>query len=186
MPSSPWIQTYTGRAFYPLDPQPEDVVLEDIAHALSQLCRYGGHCLRFYSVAEHSVLVGKIIEDTVPRLTRSLRLAAILHDAAEAYLVDLPKPIKDAIGFEAYHAAEAKVSAAIFTRFGLDPRLASHPAIKSADMVALSSERLQLHREPPQSWGELPPPWPNIYSLGWAPRAAELAFLACARSLGIQ
>lgn len=54
-----WMQTYTGRQFWPLDPLPEDVFIEDIAHALSMQCRYAGHVTRFYSVAEHSVLIAR-------------------------------------------------------------------------------------------------------------------------------
>lgn len=56
-----WIQTFTGRRFWPLDPRPEDVCIEDIAHALSLKCRFGGHCTRFYSVAEHSVHVSNYV-----------------------------------------------------------------------------------------------------------------------------
>lgn len=82
-----WIQTYTGRQFWPLDPKPEEVCIEDIAHALSQQCRYAGHTIRFYSVAQHSVEIAL-------RVPRAAALWGLLHDAAEAYLVDLPRPVK--------------------------------------------------------------------------------------------
>lgn len=103
-----WIQTYSGRAFYPLAPYPQDVCIEDIAHALSQLCRFGGHCRRFYSVAEHSVLLSRVV---VPEF----QLWALLHDASEAYLVDVPRPIKKQL--PAYVEAERRVMAAICARF---------------------------------------------------------------------
>jgi uncharacterized protein len=82
-----WIQTYTGKQFWPLSPLPEDIVIEDIAHALSMQCRFGGHVRTFYSVAQHSVHVSLLVEP-------QYALWGLLHDAAEAYLVDLPRPIK--------------------------------------------------------------------------------------------
>jgi hypothetical protein len=72
-----WMQTFTGRRFWPLDPRGEDVLIEDIAHALSLLTRYGGHCTRFYSVAEHSVLLARAA-------TPENALWLLLHDASEA------------------------------------------------------------------------------------------------------
>jgi uncharacterized protein len=81
------MQTYTGLAFWPLDPRPDEIRLVDIAHALSKLCRYGGQCLSFYSVAEHSLLVASKAPD-------HLKLVALMHDASEAYLLDIPRPIK--------------------------------------------------------------------------------------------
>ena len=73
-----WLQTFTGKAFFPLDPRPEEMDIFDIAHALSNLCRYGGHCNKFYSVAEHSVLVSILC-----RLYygEQVALQGLLHDA---------------------------------------------------------------------------------------------------------
>ena len=82
-----WIQTMSGVIFYPLDPRPEEIRIEDIAHALSHQCRFAGHCREFYSVAEHSVRVSR-------ELPQEFMLWGLLHDASEAYLVDLPRPIK--------------------------------------------------------------------------------------------
>ena len=79
-----WIQTYTGRQFWPLDPRIEDIDIHDIAHALSHQCRYSGHCLRFYSVAEHSVLLSH-------HVAGEHMLWALLHDAWEAYLAAIPE-----------------------------------------------------------------------------------------------
>lgn len=88
-----WLQTYQGIQFYPLDPKPEDIRIDDIAHALSMKCRYNGHCKEFYSVAQHSVLVA---EECLRRKPGDLKFAlwGLLHDAAEAYLPDIPRPIK--------------------------------------------------------------------------------------------
>jgi uncharacterized protein len=85
-----WIQTYSGHRFWPTDPRIEDIKIIDIAAALSKLCRYAGHCHKFYSVAEHSILVSR-------HVPFRFRLDALLHDAAEAYLVDIPTPLKAAL-----------------------------------------------------------------------------------------
>lgn len=105
-----WIQTYSGRVFYPMDPRPDEIHIEDVAHALSMMCRYAGHCIRFYSVAEHSVLLSHVVpqEDA---------LWALLHDATEAYLVDVPRPVKPFLA--GYAEAEAKLHAAVAQRFQL-------------------------------------------------------------------
>ncbi|MEM7200275.1 MAG: phosphohydrolase [Planctomycetota bacterium] len=84
-----YIETYTGRRFYITDPAP-DFNIQDIAHALSLTCRYGGHCKRFYSVAEHSVLVARIME----HCAFGDPLEGLLHDATEAYVGDMPAPFK--------------------------------------------------------------------------------------------
>ena len=85
-----WIQTFTGRAFDLSSPQPEQVCTEDIAHALANCCRYAGHSRWHYSVAQHSLLVAEIVAATDPELA----LAALLHDAAEAYIGDWSSPLK--------------------------------------------------------------------------------------------
>jgi hypothetical protein len=95
-----WIQTYSGRQFWPLDPRVEDVHLEDIAHALSNVCRYTGHVREFYSVAEHSVHVSWSCEPEDA-------LWGLLHDASEAYLADMARPVKQ--NMPVYVAAERLV-----------------------------------------------------------------------------
>ncbi|MBY0513267.1 MAG: hypothetical protein K2P78_05075 [Gemmataceae bacterium] len=82
-----WIQTATGHKFWPLDPRPGDVDVRDVAHALSNLCRFTGHAREFYSVAQHSVLASRIVPP-------ASALAALLHDAAEAYMGDVARPWK--------------------------------------------------------------------------------------------
>jgi len=81
-----WITTYTGKRFHYLDPQPEEIDIVDIAHALSLTCRFGGHCKEFYSVAEHSIRVAEIVP-------KEFQLLALLHDAGEAYTGDVQSPI---------------------------------------------------------------------------------------------
>lgn len=135
-----WIQTFTGRAFYPLDPRPEDINLLDIAHALSMQCRFTGHLRRFYSVAEHCCRVSVMVK----RLggTTEEALWGLLHDASEAYLVDVARPVKHTPLMQGYRDAEAGVTKAICQRFGLPPEEPS--AVKTADKVMLAIEARDL------------------------------------------
>ena len=105
-----WIMTYTGKKMYPLSPCMDDIDIVDIAHALSLKCRFTGHCSEFYSVAQHSCRVAMQCPD-------EHKLAGLLHDAAEAYLPDVSRPIKPYLyGFE---AIEENLLQVIFAKFGL-------------------------------------------------------------------
>lgn len=126
-----WGVAVSGRQFWPLDPRPEDFHIEDIAHALAHLCRYGGHSRSFYSVAEHSVLVSTVVP-------REHALAALMHDATEAYVVDVPRPLKRGLG-AAYADIEARVWAALAERFGLPLELPE--CVKHADDAVLMAEK---------------------------------------------
>ncbi len=125
------MQTFSRTMFYPLDPHPEDVHIVDIAHALANICRFGGHAKRFYSVAQHSVLVSRIVQPEDA-------LHGLMHDAAEAYVGDVVRPIKHMPGMAAYHAAEQGVWCAICARFWMDARLPD--GVQKADQVALATE----------------------------------------------
>ena len=140
---SDWIQTFSGRRFWPLEPDPKDVCIEDIAHSLSMLCRYNGHCRKFYSVAEHSLHVQSIMARTpLGKWDRGLQLAALLHDASEAYLADVPRPVKPyLIGYE---KAEAQVMAVIHQAFGLEDSGEYGPLIKTIDTRILVNEAEML------------------------------------------
>lgn len=128
-----WMQTYSGQRFYPLDPRPEEIHPEDIAHALSMICRYGGHVKRFYSVAEHCWRMSYKVhpEDA---------LWALLHDASEAYVGDMVRPLKRHMPH--YRAAEEAIQIAIAKRFGLTW---PYPAdVVEADNRIVNDERHQL------------------------------------------
>lgn len=160
-----WIQTYTGRQFWPLDPRISEVFIQDIAHSLSLQCRYAGHCRRFYSVAEHSVLLAS-------HVSPPNRLWALLHDASEAYLVDVPRPIKPAL--TGYKLIEENVMGVIADRFGLP---GSMPAeVKDADMRICVDEVAQ-NMAPGLVWGihGLEPLGVRLWF--WEPKLAEMAFL---------
>ena len=97
------IETFTGGRFYPFDPRPSEVRLEDIAGSLAHTCRFGGHCQRFYSVAEHSLYVARELADHGERV----QAYGLLHDAGEAYVGDIPRPVKSQLGeFEAVEYAD--------------------------------------------------------------------------------
>lgn len=134
-----WIQVYTGRKFYPLAPRAEDVDIEDIAHALSLMCRYAGHIKRFYSVAQHCIEVSNLCDPADA-------LWGLLHDASEAYLVDIPRPIKRAKGFKFYRVAEKQLQAVICERYGLAPK--EPTSVKIADRTALAIECDNLSAHP--------------------------------------
>ncbi len=112
--SRDWINTYTGVKFWPCDPFPEEIDIRDIAHALSMQCRFTGHVKYFYSVAEHCIRVA----DKCPPADK---LWGLLHDAAEAYLVDLARPVKHQAAMQPYRDAEHKIMAAVCARFDLSP-----------------------------------------------------------------
>lgn len=167
-----WMQTYTGRAFYPADPRPEDVDPIDIAHALSLTCRYGGHVRQMYSVAEHCVLMSHAVP---PRAAAW----ALLHDATEAYVGDVIRPIKAFM--PEYRDMEYRLMGVIRERFGL-----SHAfpyAVREADNRILLDERAALMAEPPRPWAveHLQPLGVDIR--GWEPDEAEWRYRTRLREL---
>lgn len=165
-----WMQTFTGRAVYPLDLRPEDIDIRDIAHALSLQCRYAGHVRQFYSVAEHSVHVARHCRQYSPEAA----LEGLLHDATEAYLVDVPRPIKPFL--KSYKLMESRVAHAIAERFGLDN--AGHPSIvHEADNRILHDERAALMSPCEREWSLIGEPLGMTIEC-WSPERAEREFLA--------
>lgn len=133
-----YIRTYTGGKFWPLDPRVEDVKIEDIAHALSNLCRFTGHTRGFYSVAQHSVHVAEI-------LPLEAQAYGLLHDATEAYMADLARPLKHDPALAEYRRLEAVLELVICARFGVDPLNTSiRSLVKEADELLLDAELRDL------------------------------------------
>lgn len=157
-----WLQTYTGKQFYPLDPRPDDIDIQDIAHALSNVGRYNGHAKRFYSVAEHSILVALHVawHEEPDDDRRRITLAALLHDASEAYLCDVPRPLKRMPEMVGYRSMERAVESVIAECFGLpDPM----PAIVvHHDMRALATEYRDLVPNKIHDWRLPEPAWEDM------------------------
>ena len=108
-----YITTVTGIHFYPLNPNPKDIDIEDIAHALSLICRANGHFRHFYSVAQHCITCA---EEAIERgYSPEVILGCLLHDASEAYLCDVTRPVKKHI--PQYLQAEEKLQEVIWKRF---------------------------------------------------------------------
>lgn len=109
------ILTYTNTLFYPLAPRADEVKIEDIAHALSQMCRANGHFKTFYSVAQHSINCAK--EARARGLSGKMQLACLLHDASEAYISDITRPVKCYL--DEYRKIEEHLQKVIYEKFGI-------------------------------------------------------------------
>jgi 5'-deoxynucleotidase YfbR-like HD superfamily hydrolase len=162
-PEEEWMVTVSGRRMHITRPKPDLIEITDIAHALAKTTRFNGHTIgdEVYSVAQHSLLVSEIAELAAardvtfpPQGRPRIALAALLHDAAEAYLGDLIRPVKS--NMPSFTRLERVWEDAIAKRFGLNRRMFQY-RIKNADLVALATERRDLlpHADPTQSKGAL-------------------------------
>ena len=186
----PVIQTYSGKKFDPLNPRAEDICIEDIAHALSLKCRFGGHCTSFYSVAQHSVLASSIAE--AQQGSTEMQLWALLHDAAEAYLPDVATPIKHFLQFEkklgewfvsvSFKYVEEMILEKIAQVFCF-PSPPMPELIKEIDLRMVATERQQLMSEGFVWGGLLGVDSYKIPIISWSPAEAEISFLMRFRSL---
>ena len=168
----PYLQTVSGRWVNPFDPDPDQLDVGDIARALANQCRFGGHCRVFYSVAQHSVIVSQLVEHAGGD-TEDV-FAALMHDAAEAYLGDMPHPLKhrSPLG-AAFKAAEELLERAIRDRFRIKPDV---PEIKRADRALLATERRAFSAEI-WHWPELDGVEPlDLELTAWSPDEAARAF----------
>ena len=182
-----WMQTHTGKRFEPSNPMPEMICIEDIAHALSQVVRFGGHGPERYTVAQHSILVARRAMQLEMRRggehdqQRAVGLWGLLHDASEAYLQDIPSPVKALL--PDYRAVEASVMRAVTDHFGLD---ATEPdVVKQADRDLVVTEAAVFFpaASRPGVWTV---PGENLICLHSAViplRDAEEVFLAAFRAL---
>jgi 5'-deoxynucleotidase YfbR-like HD superfamily hydrolase len=173
-----WIQTYTGQKFYPLDPRPEEINIEDIAHSLSLQCRFAGHTKFHYSVAQHSIHVASVLD-------RPYRAHGLLHDATEAYMVDLPRPIKkySEIG-NLYVEVEIKLWQAIADRFSISAAIPS--AVHEADSRMCVTEKRDVMPNNGPEWErhKLGEPY-DFTIVEYHPEHVEKVFLKTFKGLGL-
>lgn len=166
MAVGPSVMLMSGAWFDFLDPQSSAFTIEDIAHGLSNTCRYSGQCRRFYSVAEHCLHVSDLAKDHA--------LEALLHDASEAFIGDVTRPLKQLL--PQYKQIEANVECAIFDRFGINYPMS--PEVKAADLRVLAAEQRQIMPVGTACWAEEagiePAPMKVVYL---SPEAAKQAFL---------
>ena len=186
MPLGDYITTFMGLEVYPLDPQPSMICLEDIAHALAHQCRFAGHTAKFYSVAEHCVHVSQRVDPVFAQ-------AALMHDAAEAYLMDIPRPLKGFLWYcldnqtvGPYKVYERRLLQVIINRFHMHWPWDGLPLeVTAADCRMLVTEYLALVSEVLPD--DLIKYDPYVVSLGnLDPPAAKRAFLKRAKELGIR
>jgi hypothetical protein len=151
--TNPWLQTHSGNAFYYTDPDRSHIAIHDIAAALSKICRFHGHCLKFYSVAQHSVLVSHHVEtvDGFSALSFSQQQNvlrwALMHDAAKAYIGDIARPLRYSLeGMSTYNDYEQDVLRAIAHHFGMTPltKYVYARYIEVADLAVLARERIEF------------------------------------------
>jgi hypothetical protein len=165
----PWMQTYTGKAFVPMAPDPDLIDIRDIAIALSREARYNGHTRTSepYSVAQHCVLTSRV-------LPKPLKLMGLLHDAAEAYCKDLTWSVKSQLP-EYKWRIEIPIEEAIAEHFGLS--FPYPPEIKEADNRMLATEKRDLIGPEPKPWRNgIPKPY-KMKIIAWPHREARYQFI---------
>jgi hypothetical protein len=166
-PSNAWMQIYSGEPFWPLESKPEHIDINDIAHALGMVCRYAGHCLRFYSVAEHSWHLSHTVDP-------EHALWALLHDASEAYIGDVVRPLKHQL--PSYMEAEERLTDAIAIKFGLEGPMPDQ--VKEHDTRIVVDEREQIMAPSRLPWSALEGYTPlGVTIQGWDPYKANRMFL---------
>jgi len=171
MDTTYWFESRTGKKIFPMHPDPQMVDIEDIGHSLANICRFGGHCREFYSVAQHSVMVSALVPD-------HLAMHGLMHDAAEAYVGDMVRPLKAQL--DQYNELEHEWMRAIYMK--LCPELYDqlteddHNEIKEADNRALMYEASHLIQSRGKDWEidayPLIMPW-----VAYDPVTAKKAFL---------
>jgi hypothetical protein len=163
----PSIQTFSGISFNFITGG-NTVLIDDISHALANICRFGGHTRKFYSVAQHSVMVSYIVP-------APLALWGLLHDAAEAYMGDMTRPLKELM--PAFKDIEKRVEREIWELFGLQGDLPAE--VKHADLVMLATERRDLMSDQLERWALLDgiDPLPVGITDPWLPERAQHEFV---------
>ena len=171
-----WIQTVSGRMFDFEQCVPEDIYVEDIAHALSNTCRFGGHLRDFYSVAQHSVHVAERAKN---------QKLGLMHDGSEAYIHDVTRPLKKLLGYTYAHI-ENRIMQCVYKRYDVQFSMDDKQDLHIVDMRMLVTEAMQLHPKGIHSMWDVDvkeyPPYP-LKLVPWPPRIAKENFLMLFTSL---
>jgi hypothetical protein len=180
----PFTETFSGKIIDFPNPNTDNIVIEDIAHSLALQCRYNGHCRTHYSVAQHSVHVSEVLADA--GYNREWQLAALMHDAHEAYVGDMITPLKMIPGLgEAFNEIDQVFEKIIWDKFQLVDGPLVQKAIKKADLTMLATEALHLLPSKGEGWN-IPTPdedrW--MWLSPWTADTAEKIFLNMFRNLG--
>jgi 5'-deoxynucleotidase YfbR-like HD superfamily hydrolase len=163
----PTIRLWSGHYFKFLDPDNSAYTIDDIAHGLSMVCRFGGHCAHHYSVAQHSVHVSEMVPP-------EFAYQGLMHDAPEALIGDVMKPLKMLL--PDYQALEKKIEISVFKRLLVPYPLSAH--VKDADWRMLITEQRQLARSR-DDWATTQGREPYTFTIPqWSPEQAKAMFLA--------
>lgn len=178
-----WVETYSGIPFYSFDPRLEEISLQDIAHSLSLICRFNGHTKYLYTVAQHSLNVQRLLKHSGK--SAKIQLKGLLHDASEAYLCDIPRPLKPYV--HGYFEAEMRVQSMIYKRFGVADIDCIDIKIHDDQMLGYEANRLM----PCVNWS--PPDYADIFAKldvereidvsECTPLEVEMEFLGVAKNL---
>ena len=171
-PQQAFIQTFTGKLIDALNLDIDLIDIQDIAHSLSQQCRFNGHCKEFYSVAQHCVYVSR-------QLPKEKKLAGLMHDGTETYLCDIPSPLKPFL--LNYKQLELNASKKIEEKWFQGRDVLEDPEVKVADVRMLATEfrDLRAYNSPVAHWTALKnvEPYPNLVIRPWSAKKAERKFL---------
>ena len=167
-----YIEVYGGDKFCFDDISKNEVDIKVIAHALSLQCRYAGHCKVFYSVAEHSVLMADALYESTGEA--SVAFEALMHDATEAYVTDIPRPMKAVL--PDFKRMEDEVYKLIADKFDLPPQISE--LVKKADSQIVKDERAQIMIESDNIWAVDDLDYLNVFIDGLSPTSAEREFLS--------
>ncbi|MEA2011983.1 MAG: phosphohydrolase [Verrucomicrobiota bacterium] len=145
-----FIETFSGKVINPSNPNVDFIDIEDIAHSLSLQCRFNGHCRTFYSVAEHSIHTSKYLAQQ--NYSAKLCMWGLLHDASEAYLADIPRPVKTSL--KNYLILEKNLSSLIYKKYTFEsPDAKAYKPVDDADNALLMTEAAGLVLSKGKDWG---------------------------------
>ena len=167
------IETYSGNVFDVVKPDCSLITPEDIAHSLSLQCRFNGHTEDFYSVAEHCIRVHDAM--AYDNHTETVRIAGLLHDASEAYVCDIPRPVKQAL--RGYKELEDRVQKQVWLRFNVNVTEETEQIVKAYDEIMLCAEAKHLMPSRGEGWGYDYIKDRDIFIVPMLPNVAKREFL---------